>query len=263
MKRVCYILFFFLFLTHHVHGAEYRIGDGDVLKITVYDNKDLTTIVRVSGEGSIVIPLLGKLAVEDLSIPQISEKLTHLLADGYLVNPQVNVFIEEYRGQQAVILGQVNQPGIFELRGTTTFLELISKAGGLTKDAGDRAIVKRKTRKSSLQKSSVLTVNLLTLMEKGDISQNVSIIDGDNIYINKAGFFYITGEIKKPDAYKYKEETTVIKAIAMAGGFTGKANKDKVKIYRKTKRKEKIFESVKLDEAIFENDVIVVPESFF
>lgn len=245
------------------YAQEYLVGNGDVLKITVYDNDDLKTVVRVSGEGTIGVPLLGKIKVKNLTIPQISEKLARLFADGYLKNPQVNVFIDDYRAQKVVILGQVNRPGLYELRGPTTFLELISKAGGLTKDIGDKAIIKRKPIKSQNRDQTVITLNLINLIEKGDVSQNILIIDGDNIYLNKAGYFYVTGEVKKPNAYKYREETTVIKAIAMAGGFTGKASKNKVKIYREVNDKKEIIEKVKPDEPVLENDVIVVPESFF
>lgn len=244
-------------------AQEYHVGEGDVIKISVYDNEDLTTTVQVSGEGSIVVPLLGKVEVEKLTIPEISDKLTNLFADGYLVSPQVNVFIEEYRGQKAVILGEVARPGLFELRGTTTFLELLSKAGGLTADAGEKAIIKRKLKDGNGHDKKIITVDLVQLMEKGDFSMNLEIVDGDNIYISKTGFFYVTGEVKKPDAYKFQDDTTIIKAIAMAGGFTGKAKKNRVKIHRKNDDKEEVLEVEKLDSPIYENDVIIVDESFF
>lgn len=252
-----------LILTNWLLAQEYLVGKGDVLRITVYDNADLRTTVRVSGEGTIVIPLLGKIKVENLTIPQISEELTDLYEDGYLKNPQVNVFIEEYRGQKVVILGQVNKPGLYELRGPTTFLELISKAGGLAIDAGDKATIKRKASKLNDNKPEVIIIDLISLIEKGDISKNIKIVDGDNIYIDKAGFFYVTGEVKKPNAYKYRDNTTVLKAITLAGGFTGKANKNKIKIRRKKNDSMEVIEAAKPDEPIFENDLIVVPESFW
>ncbi len=266
MKKALSIILALTLSAHllvYLYAQEYKVGSGDVIKISVYDNEDLTTTVRVSGGGSIVVPLLGKVNVEKLTIPEISEKLTDLFADGFLLSPQVNVFIEEYRGQKAVILGEVNHPGLYELRGTTTFLELVSKAGGLTKDAGENAIIKRKLQGTDLHDQKIITIDLIELMEKGDFSMNMQIVDGDNIYISKTGFFYVTGEVKKPDAYKFQDGTTVIKAIAMAGGFTGKANEGKVKIHRKTDDKETILEVVALDTPIYQNDVIIVPESFF
>ncbi len=260
MKTLQHFLFLILIFSHMVFAQDYLVGKGDMLRITVYDNDDLTSTVRVSGEGTIVMPLIGVVEVKGLSIPQISEKLGNLFADGYLKNPQVNVLIEEYRGQKVVILGQVTQPGLYELQGTTTLLELLSTAGGLTSDAGDKAIIKRK---AINKEQIIINIDLASLIEKGDVSKNITINDGDNIYINKAGVFYVTGEVNRPDAYRYKENITVLKAITIAGGFTGRASKNNIKIRRKVDGETKVITSVKPDEEILENDILVVPESFF
>ncbi len=240
-------------------SQDYIVGERDVLKITVYDNPDLTTVARVSGEGTISFPLVGEVKVEGLTIQQIAVRLGELLANGYIVNPQVIVFIEEFRSKKATVIGEVLKPGLYELPGQTTFLELLSRSGGLTKDAGDKAIVKRKT----TQGEQSVTIDLRRLIEKGDTSIDLSLQDGDSIYIPKAGFFYVTGEVKKPDAYKFEEGTTVIKAVTMAGGFTDKAAQKRIKIKRKEDGRERTLEKVGLDDLVRLDDVIMVPESFF
>ena len=244
-------------------SKDYLVGEGDVLKIMVYDHDDLTTTVRVGGDGMITFPLLNRVKVAGLSISEISGEISDLLADGYIINPHVNVFIEEFRSRKAVILGQISSPGLYELHGRTTFLELISKAGGLTKDAGDKATIKRKTGLLPANSEDVITIDLNGLVEKGDMSQNVGIMDGDSIYVAKAGLFYVTGEVRKPDEYKFKEDTTIIKAITIAGGFTDKAAKNSVNIIRKINDQKSVIENAKMDEPVLEDDVIVVPESFF
>lgn len=243
-------------------AQDYVVGEGDVLKISVYDHPDLSAIARVGGEGTILFPLIGQVKIAGLTVVQISKKLGELLSDGYVVSPQVTVFIEEFRSQKATIMGQVNKPGLYELKGYTTFLEVLSKAGDLTKDAGDKAVIKRKG-DSPDRKESIITIDLKRLVGMGDTSLDMPVIDGDSIYVIKAGLFYVTGEVKKPDAYKFEEGTTVLKAITMAGGFSDKASTGKVKIIRKVKGKEDMLERVKLDEPVFPDDVIVVPESFF
>jgi len=243
-------------------AQDYIVGEGDLLKITVYDHDDLTTTARVSGDGVIVFPLIGQIEVRGLTVARITEKITARLADGYVVNPQVSIFIQEFKSKKAFIMGEVNRPGLYVLPWQTTLLSVLSEAGGLTKDAGDTAIIKRKSNSPDKAESAV-TVDLRDLVIKGDTSLDVPITDGDSIYIAKARRFYINGEIKKPDAYKYDEGTTVIKAITMAGGFTDKASKGRVKIIRKVGGKEEVLEKVKMDEAILPDDVIVVPESFF
>ncbi len=241
------------------HAENYIIGPGDVLKIDVYDHEDLKKTVRVTNNGTIVLPFIGRVHVGGMSIPDVTEKLTTLLADGYIVNPQVNIFIEEFRSKKAVILGHINKPGIAELRGTTTFLEIISQAGGLKEGAGDTATIKR----TKNGKQEVIVVNIKSIVEGGDLSQNILIHDGDTIYISKGGMCYVTGEVDDPDAYPCNKETTVLKLIARAGGFTGKASKSSVRIVRLVDGEKTILKDVDLNSSVLSNDIIVVPESFF
>ncbi len=249
----------FLFMNQQVFAEDYQTGPGDVLKITVYDNKDLNARVRISADSTIVLPLLGKVDVAKLTTVQITEKITRLLADGYLVNPQVNVFVEEYRSKKVVVLGNVRRPGIVELNGPITFLELISKSGGLEKDAGDTATIQR----SSEEGGKIVVIDLKALIEKGDVSQNVVINDGDTVFIAKAGMCYITGEVQSPGTYPCGENTSVLKLIALSGGFTGKASKSSVNIVRIVNKKKTVLENVDLGTSLKHDDVVVVPESFF
>ncbi|MBI5100266.1 MAG: SLBB domain-containing protein [Nitrospirae bacterium] len=259
------VLLFLLFGAPFVSAAvsqDYILGEGDLLKINVYDNPDLTTVARIGGDGMISFPLIGQVKVSGLTVITVSKKIEDLLSDGYLRAPHVSVFIEEYRSQRATIMGQVNKPGLYELKGYTTFLELLSKAGDLSKDAGDKAIIKRKTDQSGTGDGAI-TIDLKRLVGKGDTSLDIPVIDGDSIYVIKAGVFFVTGEVKSPGSHKVEEDTTVLKAITMAGGFTDKASTRRVKIVRTAGGKEQVLERVKLDEPVLPDDVIVVPESFF
>ncbi len=111
---------------------EYTVDEGDILSINVYSHDDMTTRVRISGKGDITFPLLGIVQVADLTTQQISEKLTVALADGYLVNPQVNVFIEEFRIQNIYISGQVEKPDAYQYKLDMTLIKVITLAGGFT-----------------------------------------------------------------------------------------------------------------------------------
>jgi len=241
----------------------YIVGEGDVLEISVFGHDEMHTVVRVGADGTIIVPLLNKVKVGGLTTAQISDKLAKLLADGYIVDPQVSVFVKEYRNWNAVILGEVKKPGVQELTSQTTILELISRAGGLTEDAGHKAIIKRKVYKDGKWVTKTIVVDLWKLLEEGDTSQNILIQDDDTVYIGKGGFFYVTGEVKKPGSYKVTPDMTVIKAIALAGGFTDIASKGSVKIERKINGKKKILEDVSMDTRVLAGDVIIVPESIF
>lgn len=243
-----------------LRADDYLVGSGDVLSISVYDNEDLATKVRVSPAGTIVMPLLGQVEVQGSTVNTITDKITRLLAAGYLVNPQVNVFVEEYRSKKVVVLGNVRTPGLIELSGPTNFLELVSKAGGLEKDAGDTATIQRK---KDGQATAVIVIDLLALVGKGDLSQNMQINDGDTVFISKAGMCFITGQVQKPGTYACGDGTNVLRLVALAGGFTGKAAKSSISLVRIVNNEKKVSKNVDLYTALQDNDVVVVPESFF
>ncbi len=265
MKRIVFwtILLAWLGLAGTVmaDNSDYRVGDGDILKVTVYDHPDLTTVVRLSSGGQIHFPLIGQVQIGGLTVYQAADVIASRLSGDYIINPQVSVFIEEFRSKKVTIMGEVDKPGLYELSGLTTLLELISKAGGLQKDAGDRVTIHRKAEGRKAEEA--LTINLKDLMESKDASADVLILDGDNVYVAKAGIFYVTGEVKRPDTYRLEEGLTVIKAITMAGGFTNLAAKTRVKIIRKINGQEHVIERVSMYEPVLPDDVMVVPESFF
>lgn len=240
----------------------YVVGEEDVLRITIYDYPELTTTERVSGEGKITLPLIGELKVAGLTTDQMAKKIAAKLSDGFIVDPNVSVFVVEFRSKKTIVMGFVNKPGIYTLSGNTTLLELISLAGGLAKDAGDKATIKRNY-SGNTGGEGLITVDLNKLIEQGDASLNISLMDGDSVFIAKASIFYITGEVKKPDAYRYSEGMTLIKAVTMAGGFTDKASPGRVRIIRKVDKKEKVIQKAEMNEPVFPDDIIIVPESFF
>lgn len=243
-----------------VHAQDYMLGEGDLLKVTVHENPDLTTVSRIGGDGKITFPFIGEVKVAGLSVHEVEQKISGLLSDGYLVNPQVNVFLEEYRSKKATILGEVNKPGLYELSGNITILEMISKAGGLAANAGDTAIVKHKDSDASEPASQ--KINLKQLMEKGDLSANIQILDGDSIFVSTGGLVYVTGEVKNPGVYKVEEGMTVMKAITMAGGLTEIASSGKTTLIRQEDGEEKKMK-VDMSFPIQADDIISVPESFF
>ena len=243
-------------------GQEYIVGEGDILVIKVYDNKELDTTVRVGGDGMINMPLLGQIKVGGMDVSAISSYIEKLLGEGYLVSPQVNVFIEEYRSKKVTILGQVNKPGLYELQGSISLLELISRAGGLTEDAGGLITIKRKM-DIVQDERKIIEIDISKLIEQGETSLNISIKDGDSIYVAKAGVFYVTGEVKNPGSYKYELNTTVLKAITLAGGLSDHGASGRIRIIRIVDGNERVLKNVGMDEAVQQEDVIVVPETYF
>jgi polysaccharide export outer membrane protein len=249
----------FLLIALPVLGEDYQIGAGDVLTITVFDHDELATKDRVSDNGNITFPLIGEVHVGGMKLSEAAQAITALLADGYIINPQVSIFIDEFTSKKVIILGQIKQTGVIKLQGPTSLLELITQAGGLKENAGETATIKRTVDGS--QKS--ITVNLDALIKKGDATQNVSIKGGDTVSISKGAICYITGEVKNPGSYPNSKGTTVLNIVSLAGGFTGIAAESSVKIIRMIDGQKKTLKSVDLNTPVLPDDIITVPESFF
>jgi polysaccharide export outer membrane protein len=242
--------------------GEYVLGEDDLLSVTVYENDDLATTARINGENKIAMPLVGELAVGGLTVRQAEQEIAGRLADGFLLNPSVQIFVKEYHSKKVTILGEVDKPGLYELSGNATLLEIISQAGGLTDKAGDEALVKRVSGPEGSETCSYLRLNLKDLTERGNLSANIAVKDKDSIFITKSGFIYVTGQVAKPGAFKYEAGMTVAKAIALAEGLTDKAAPGGTEIIR---RKGEAEESVKgeMNAQVQPEDLVSVPESFF
>lgn len=245
---------------------EYVIGEGDLLRIVVYDHPDLTTETRVGGDGRITFPLIGEIAIHDLTISAAEKAIIDRLADGYIVHPQVSILVEEYKSKKVTVLGEVGKPGIVVLRGASTLMEVLSDAGGITPAAGDTIHIQRKYATIDADKHDredfAVIIDTKKLLIEGDASVNVPVQNGDSIYVPRAAFVYVNGEVKNPGAYKITKGLTVLKSITLAGGFTPKASERRTKIIRKNESGETTIRA-KMDDPVMADDIILVPESYF
>lgn len=260
------------------NSSEYRVGAEDVLIITVYEEADLSgNAVRVSGDGYISFPLIGRIMVAKLTTSEIEELIKLKLAeDQYLMYAHISVMVKEYNSQHFLVLGMVNSPGSYSLRAQERVLDAISRAAGVNlEQAGKRAMVIRTLdAETENERKVVINIDLNSLLSKGDQISNVCLMNKDLLYIPTAGRLYIIGQVRSPGSYTMSEgKITLVGAIGMAGGFTRTAARNKTRIIRLEDGVEKIIE-VKVDAItkagkkiqdvlIKPGDVIVVPESFF
>ncbi len=250
---------------------DYYVGGKDVLEIIVYEEPDLSKdAIRVSLDGYINFPLIGKVNVNGLTSSQIEEKLQNLLADGYIINPQVSVLVMEYGSRKVFVLGAAKSTGSYELRGKTTLLEMISKAGGADKNAGDNFLILRETPKGP----ETIIISRKELIDKGNLSLNITLLNNDTVYIPIADAIYVLGEVKSPGTYELTgNNRTVLSAITHASGFTKIAAPEKTKIVRLDNGVQETI-IVNLEDVIKRGqkskdielkpeDVIIVPQGIF
>ena len=256
---------------------EYTIGAGDVLAVAVWGQPDLSREYPVDLDGFVPFPLLGRVQGRGLTTKEFAARLTELLEKDYLVNPHVIVTVKEYRSQKVLVLGEASRPGLFYLTGPTTVLEILSSAGGLSRAAGKHVLLVRNHRLSGEGAGGGATILRLNVekMQAGDASENLPIQAADTILVPKEreNSFFMLGQIKKPGAYPFDKETNILEAITMAGGFTDKAAPSRTRVLRPSSTGTQIIQvdmndiikQGQRDKAIplQENDVVVVPESFF
>jgi polysaccharide export outer membrane protein len=166
--------------------------------------------------------------------------------------------VATYRSKEIHIIGEVNRPGTYYLKKRTMIVEAISMAQGPTNGADPEVIIVRQVLNGEGEN---ITVNLRRALE-GDTSQNIEIREGDSIYLSKAKTFFIMGEVNRPGQFKLEKDTSIRKAISIAGGHTERAALNRVKVIRIVDKKEREQE-VALDEIVQPQDTIVVPQSYF
>ncbi len=267
------ILFSPYLFSQKMDTADYRIGPKDLLDISVFGLDELTKTVRVSEDGNITLPLLGGVEVEGLSKDELEKKISQLLEEKYLQNPQVTIFIREYQSKRVSVLGAVRNPGPYELLGRQTLLQIISQAGGITNESGKAIIVIREVEEGV---STALKISIDDLFLEGDARLNIPLQPNDivNIPIDRIVNIYVFGQVRRPGALGVRRSNipTLLQAIGQAGGFSERASKGKVLIKRidddgkeiriKVNVKS-IIKGKRKDIELLENDVVIVPDTIF
>jgi len=254
-----------------VDAAEYRIGPNDLLAISVVQAPELDAAVRVSDAGEISLPLLGPLRATGLRVDQLEAQIERLLGAKYIRMPDVTVQVAELHSQPVSVLGAVSKPGVFQIRGRYTLLEILSLAGGLTEDAGNTALIVRK----GAHPGAAATTFQVPLGDPTDFRNapvDVAIYPGDVVNVQTAGIVYVVGAVNKPGSFAIRgnHALTVLRAIAVAEGFTPTAAKRDAVILRTNAAGERLDLTVDLsailarktdDVALQSADVLFVPVS--
>jgi polysaccharide export outer membrane protein len=255
--------------------TDYRLGAEDLLEITLFNVPSALeatmgvtprlTEVRVSQEGMIPLPLLGDIPVAGMSTSSLEQSLRQRY-DEYFYSPQVRVQVKEFRSQRISVMGAVRNPGVLQLTGPKTLVDLLSMAGGIDQEAGSQVHVYRQG--SEGRRTQV--VDLLALASTPELI-NMPVQAGDVINVPQAGMFFVDGAVGRPGSYPLNRPYTLSQALAIAGGVTEVlADYSSVAIFRTQEALEsdRILVNLKdvlagesVDPRIKADDVIIVPMS--
>ena len=242
-------------------SAGYRLGAGDVVKITVFGQPELATEIQIKDAGQITFPLIGEVMIAGLEKGAAEELIANRLKDGgFVKQPQVNLLIVQYRSQQVSVLGQVLKPGRYPIDSAISLIDLLALAGGVGPTGADAVTL---IRKDALGNTSRTEIDLNRLYESKDLAQNAQVLANDVIFVPKAPTFYIYGEVQKPGAYKLERDMTVMQALSVGGGLTPRGTQRGMLVTRRNAEGKVESGSVSLEQQLRENDVVYVKQSLF
>jgi polysaccharide export outer membrane protein len=239
--------------------ANYVVGPQDVLTVTVFNEPQFSGRFRVENDGQFTYPFLGRIQAGGTTVAEVASRLTTGLANGYLRNPQVSVDVEQFRSQNVFVMGEVRAPGRYTLTGSVTLIEALAQAGSPAPTAGGDILILRRGKSAegspTLPQDADADIQRVSLrdVQAGKLSANVTIRDGDTIFVPKAERFFVTGYVRNPGPYNFEPELTVLQAIALAGGLTERGSDRRLRILRNKKEFD-----VKKTDIVQPNDTIIV-----
>lgn len=265
---------------------KYVLGPDDGLSINVVDLAELDQktlgVVRVDHEGTIRLPLAGRIKASGLTVEQLESQIASRLS-GIMNNPEVTVSVAEYRNHPVSVLGAVRSPGVYQVSGRKTLFEVLSLAGGLNPDAGNQVEITREVSSGPLPLPGVTTdkagefeigrLNVRDVMDAKDPEDNIEVVANDVITVPKAELVYVVGAVHRAGGFPLieKEQISVLQAVSLAEGLEGTASAKNARILRESlpgaERTElhvnvaDILDGRAKDVSLQANDILFIPVS--
>ncbi len=240
---------------------EYKLGSGDVIRINVYQNPDLTLETRITEAGIVTYPLLGPIRIGGLGVTAAEKSIGDGLRNGNFVKqPQVTIVVLQVRGNQASVLGQVNRPGRFPLEVADMRLtDLLATAGGVSPIGSDRVVLSGARNGTPYR----IEVDLPTLFGPGGRDKDVVVQNGDTLWVDRQPLIFIYGEVQRPGSTRLERGMTVMQALATGGGLNLRGTERGIRVHRKDADGKVQVLQPKMDDSLLEGDVVFVQESLF
>ena len=240
---------------------EYRLGSGDVVRISVFQNPELTLETRVTEAGIVSYPLLGTVRIGGQTVTAAEKLIADGLRSGNFVkSPQVTMVVLQVRGNQASVLGQVNRPGRYPLEVADMRLtDLLAMAGGTAANGADTVVLTGTRNGQPLR----TVVDLPAIFAAGGQANNITIVNGDTVWVDRQPLVYIYGEVQRPGPMRLERDMTLMQALATGGGLTQRGTDKGIRVHRKAEGGAVQVMEAKMDEKMRDGDVVFVRESLF
>ena len=243
------------------------ISAGDLLEVSEARTPDLRASVRVSGAGSVTLPLAGEVHVAGMDEPAAAHAIeSALIGRGMLLHPQVTVLVTVYAAQDVTVLGEVARPGVYSYAVHHRLLDLISAASGLNSNAGRLVFITHRDDAKSPQ-----AVVLDPSAADGGGEHNPELMPGDTIQVSRAGLVYVVGDVIRPGGFPVDQvqTTTVVQALSLAWGPSQNASLTKAVLIREqpggrtitSLNLKRMLRGQDPDVPIHDRDILFVPDS--
>ncbi len=224
--------------------AAYVLGPDDQITIRAVDADELgKDPVRIDMSGYLRLPMVGRIRAAGLTVEQLQAEIVSRLRE-YIKDPDVAVSVTDFRSQPVSVIGAVKNPGVHQLQGRKTLVEILSLAGGLSDDAGYRIKITRSLDRGPIPLAgaetdpsgafSVAQVSLKDLMEARNPADNILIQPHDVISVPRAELVYVVGQVAKSGGFVLHENQTIsaLQALSLAGGLDKTASAKNARILR-------------------------------
>jgi polysaccharide export outer membrane protein len=240
---------------------EYRLGSGDVVRISVYQNPDLTLETRVTEAGIVSFPLLGTIRLGGQTVTGAEKLIADGLKSGNFVKqPQVTIVVLQVRGNQASVLGQVNRPGRYPIEVADMRLtDLLAMAGGTAVSGADSVVITG-TRNGQPMRQEI---DLPMIFAAGGKDKDLLILNGDTVWVDRQPVVYIYGEVQRPGPMRLERGMTVMQSLATGGGLTQRGTEKGIRVHRKGADGKIEIVTPAMDDRVRDGDVVYVRESLF
>jgi polysaccharide biosynthesis/export protein len=244
-----------------VANSQYRLAAGDVIRVSVYQSADLTLETRLTEAGTISYPLLGSVALAGLTVTEAERRIADGLRNGNFVKqPQVSIAVQQVRGNQVSVLGQVGRPGRYPLEtGNVQLTDMIATAGGIV-GAGADLIVVVGTRNGQAYRAEV---DLPSVFGPNRRANDLTLQNGDVVWVDRAPMIFMYGEVQRPGSMRLERGMTVMQALASAGGLTQRGTERGLRVHRRDAQGTvRVIEPAMTDK-LQVDDIVYIRESVF
>ena len=238
----------------------YRLGEGDIVKLTVYQRPDLSSDARLGTNGRIYVPGGGKLDIGGMTIPEAEDQIAQSLKrSGAAPNPQVDLQVVQFASAKVSVFGYVKNTGSFALDRPMRISDLLALAGGILPDGSDHVVL---LRKSASGAATQTVVNMKEVLA-GNTSADIQVKAGDIVNVPRAPRVYVYGSVNRPGPYILEDGMTPLEMISMAGGLSQTGSDSRLEVVRHSNAGQAQSLKVGLQDKLQPEDVLIVHESIF